>query len=107
MSPTDAVIVRRKLQPIVTCLEHLRPIAELGGDLPADDRGGFLSLGRLGLISNELALELAPSAGLRNRLAHEYEGVDDMKVFASIESLLRLYPRYVSAVEAYIERQGL
>ena len=82
-------------------------IAELGGEFPAEYYGGFLMVGRLGVIPGELALELAPSAGLRNRLVHEYEAIDDAKVFAAIGTILRLYPRYVNAVEEYIEKQGL
>jgi uncharacterized protein YutE (UPF0331/DUF86 family) len=146
VSPIDAAILRRKLQHIVTCLDHLRPIArmapdeyagserlmerkaterllqeaieaaldinahmiaELGGDLPAEYYGGFVEMGRLGVIPNDLASELAPSAGLRNRLVHEYEEIDDAKVFLSVETILRLYPLYVSALQAHIESQGL
>jgi uncharacterized protein YutE (UPF0331/DUF86 family) len=146
VSPIEAAILRRKLQHIVTCLDHLRPIAglapgeyagsgrfmerkaterllqeaieaaldinahliaELGGDFPPDYYGGFLATGRLGVIPSDLAAELAPSAGLRNRLVHEYEGIDDAKVFSSLATILRLYPLYVEALEAYIESQGL
>jgi len=81
-------------------------IAELGEELPGEYYGGFLMVGKLGVLSSKLASDLAPSAGLRNRLVHEYEWIDDSKVFASIEMILRLYPQYVKAVEGYIESQG-
>ena len=81
-------------------------IAELGREVPEEYYGGFLKVGELGILSIDLARSLAPSAGLRNRLVHEYEGIDDAKVLASIARLLDLYPRYIQAVEAYLTKQG-
>lgn len=81
-------------------------IAELGGEIPEEYYGGFLKMADLGLLPPELARSLAPSAGLRNRLVHEYETLDDAKVLASIGTLLDLYPRYVQAVEAYLAKSG-
>jgi uncharacterized protein YutE (UPF0331/DUF86 family) len=82
-------------------------IAELGGEVPGEYYGGFLRMADLGLVPPELARSLAPSAGLRNRLVHEYEALDDAKVLASIGTLLELYPRYLQAVEAYLATAGL
>ena len=144
MSPVDAAIIRRQLQPIITSLDGLTPIArlsaeqyrarlyerkaaerllqetieaaldinahliaELGGEIPEDYFGGFLKAGELGIIPPDLARSLAPSAGLRNRLVHEYEAIDDAKVLAAIGTLLDLYPRYVQAIEAYLTKAGL
>ena len=81
-------------------------IAELGREVPEEYYGGFLKVGELGILSIDLARSLAPSAGLRNRLVHEYEGIDDAKVLASIARLLDLYPRYIQAIEAYLTKQG-
>ena len=53
-----------------------------------------------------MALSLAPSAGLRSRLVHEYESLDDAKVLASIGALLAQYPPYVQAVESYLIKAG-
>lgn len=82
-------------------------IAELGGEVPSEYFGGFLKLGDLGIVAPELSRSLAPSAGLRNRLVHEYETLEDTKVLQSIRTLLELYPRYVQAVEAYLSKAGL
>lgn len=68
--------------------------------------GGFVKLGDLGVVPRELALSLAPSAGLRNRLVHEYESLDDATVLASIGALLTQYPTYVQAVESYLIKTG-
>lgn len=75
--------------------------------MPDEYYGGFVKLGELGVLSRELADSLAPSAGLRNRLVHEYAGLDDAKVLASIAVMLDLYPRYIQAVEAYLSKTGV
>jgi uncharacterized protein YutE (UPF0331/DUF86 family) len=82
-------------------------IAECGAAVPDDYYGGFLALGALHILSDQLAREVAPSAGLRNRLVHEYETIDDAKVLASIGTMVRLYPQFVEAVEAFLTRSGL
>jgi uncharacterized protein YutE (UPF0331/DUF86 family) len=81
-------------------------IAELGGEVPAEYYGGFLKLAELGVLSAELGHSLAPSAGLRNRLVHEYEALDDAKVLAA-GTLLEIYPRYVQAVESFLAKRDL
>jgi len=81
-------------------------IAELGADVPDDYFGGFVKLGDLGILPSELARSLAPSAGLRNPLVHEYESLDDAKILASIGTLLQQYPRYVQAIESYLVKCG-
>jgi uncharacterized protein YutE (UPF0331/DUF86 family) len=41
---------------------------------------------------------LANSAGLRNRLAHEYDEIDEKKVFAAINSCLKDVPKYLKNI---------
>ena len=65
-------------------------IAEHGAAIPEDYYGGFLALGRLQVVPEPLARQLAPSAGLRNRLVHVYAAIDDAKVFAAIATTLKL-----------------
>lgn len=77
-------------------------IAELGAEVPDDYYGGFVRLGALGVLPPEFAESLAPFAGLRNRLVHEYDALDDAKVLASIATILEQYPRYIAAVEAFL-----
>ena len=87
--------------------QPLGDLAELGGDGPEEYYGGFVRTGELGVLSPELARSLAPSAGLRNRLVHEYDAIDDGKVLASISTLLALYPRHLQAIEAHLAKAGL
>ncbi|MBE9198019.1 MULTISPECIES: DUF86 domain-containing protein [unclassified Nodularia (in: cyanobacteria)] len=62
----------------------------------------FIELGKYAVISTELAAQLAPSAGLRNRLVHEYDDIDPKEVFKSISFALRQYPLYVREINTYL-----
>ena len=82
-------------------------VAERGLDVPDDYFGGFVKLGDIGILSADLAAALAPSAGLRNRLVHEYDAIDDAKVLAAVGTILDLYPRYIQAIESELTTLGL
>jgi uncharacterized protein YutE (UPF0331/DUF86 family) len=82
-------------------------IAERGFPVPDDYYTGFLKLGEIGVLSSDLARALAPSAGLRNRLVHEYDTLDDAKVLAAVGTALELFPRYIQAIELELRRLGL
>ena len=69
-------------------------IAETGAPIPDDYYSGFVAMGDLGILSAELAQRLAPSAGLRNRLVHEYETLDDDRSW-------RQSPRFPSNIRAH------
>ena len=53
--------------------------------MPEEYYGGFLKVGQIGVLPADLAGALAPWAGLRNRLVHEYETIDDAMILASVE----------------------
>jgi len=95
-------VLQEAIEAALDVNAHL--IAELGHDVPDDYFGGFVKLGQLGILSEELAGALAPSAGLRNRLVHEYDALDDAKVLAAVGTILDLYPRYIQAIEAGLVR---
>ena len=95
-------VLQEAIEAALDVNAHL--IAELGHDVPDDYFGGFVKLGQLGILSEELAGALAPSAGLRNRLVHEYDALDDAKVLAAVGTILDLYPRYIQAIEAELVR---
>lgn len=82
-------------------------IAEAGRPVPDDYYSGFVEMGHLGALAPELALLLAPSAGLRNRLVHAYDTLDDAKILAAIGASLVHYPRYIQAIEAHLGKAGL
>lgn len=63
----------------------------------------FTLLGEAGLVPGGLTEELAPSTGLRNRLVHEYDDLDDAIVLQAVGEARRLFPEYVSAVEELLD----
>ncbi len=81
-------------------------IVTAGGPAPEDYFQSFIKLGELAVIPVKLAKELAPSAGLRNRLVHEYDDIDNSIVLAAVKMADDLYPKYIKAVEDHIESTG-
>jgi len=80
-------------------------LSQMGYGTPADSYSSFIELAKHAhAISPELARQLAPGAGLRNRLAHEYEDIDHHQVYAGLHQALKLFPQYVEAVEAYLTK---
>lgn len=82
---------------------NLHVISSSGRDLPEDSYGSFIAMGSAGILDPELAEKLAPAAGLRNRLVHQYDDLDDRKVWESISVAQTLMPRYLKALESYLE----
>ncbi len=62
----------------------------------------FIKAGELSIISADLAEELAPSAGLRNRLVHEYDLLDHSLVLEAVKMAEELYPGYIKEIETFI-----
>jgi uncharacterized protein YutE (UPF0331/DUF86 family) len=81
-------------------------LVEMGAGAPADYYRSFTDLARHGWISDRLAGRLAPAAGLRNRLVHQYAAIDDRKVFEAIRGAVVLFPEYVAAIRARLEREA-
>ncbi len=77
----------------------------LGHPAPADGYLSFLELARrTKIIDADLAAKLAPTVGLRNRLVHRYDDLDDALVLEGIGEAVRLLPRYVELVSEYLEQ---
>lgn len=72
--------------------------------VPIDQRDSFLKLGEVGVLPAELARAMAPAAGLRNRLVHEYEDLDDEKVLEGIKAAKEQFPSYVAHVREFLDR---
>ncbi|MBI2401678.1 MAG: DUF86 domain-containing protein [Gemmatimonadetes bacterium] len=78
-------------------------ITERDGLPPKDFYESFLRLGHLGVLPSDLARAMAPAAGLRNRLAHEYHEIDHAKVQEAAAQALVLVPKYLDAVRKSLE----
>ena len=66
----------------------------------------FIELSKYNVISSELAKQIAPSSGLRNRLVHEYDDLDPGQVFRAISFALQEYPIYVEQINSYLISLG-
>lgn len=77
-------------------------IVQTGNTVPDDYYESFMKAGELKIISADLAEKLAPSAGLRNRLVHEYDMLEHSLVLDAVRMAEDLYPIYVREIEDYI-----
>jgi uncharacterized protein YutE (UPF0331/DUF86 family) len=71
---------------------------------PSDYYGSFVQLGTAGILAPDFARRLAASAGLRNRIVHEYDELDQEKIFAALATALEHVPVYVRDVEQHLTR---
>lgn len=78
-----------------------------GASAPPDYFRTFVEAGRRGIVPAELAQRFAPSTGLRNRLVHDYDAIDDERILASIGDAIRDFGEYVAAVEGWLGRRGV
>jgi uncharacterized protein YutE (UPF0331/DUF86 family) len=79
-------------------------IVQTGNKVPDDYYESFIVLGELNIISSQLAEKLAPSAGLRNRLVHEYDTLEHSMVLEAVRRAQELYPKYIEQIENYLSR---
>ncbi len=63
----------------------------------------FIQAGRNGIITSELAEQIAQSGGLRNILVHRYIVIDSTRVFAAIGVALHQYSLYVQQINLYLD----
>lgn len=64
---------------------------------PASDYfNSFIELAECGVLDPKFAADIAPSAGLRNRLVHEYEKI--------IVKMIDMYAAYMQAINKFINK---
>jgi uncharacterized protein YutE (UPF0331/DUF86 family) len=63
----------------------------------------FYALSKSGIYSEDFAKEIAPSAGLRNRLVHEYNDTKDEIIYRSVEDAIRQYAKYCNSILKFIK----
>ncbi len=99
----------RLLQEVVEAAVdlNLHLLRAAGAATPVDYYQSFVDVGRQGIVGAALANALAPAAGLRNRLVHEYDAIDDTIVLAAVRLARRDFAAYVAAIEAYLTARGV
>jgi uncharacterized protein YutE (UPF0331/DUF86 family) len=104
----NELIAERLLERIIGRLidvnYHL--ITESGAPPPSDYYESFLRLAPLKIVPADFATRLAACAGLRNRIAHEYDEIDPTLVHDAIRSTAKDIPEYLRLVRAFVERQS-
>lgn len=100
----DQAIVERYLERIIGRMidVNYHVITASGHPPPADYHASFLRLAEIGVVEGEFARRIARSAGLRNRLVHDYEGIDHAKVFAALIDALEDVPQYLERINGYL-----
>lgn len=99
-------IVERLLERIITRAidinQHM--IAELGGPFPGvrSYHQTFLRLGDFKIYSKDFAQKIAPCAGLRNVLVHDYNNIDQELLHKSIQSAIQEFNEYTKYVLDFI-----
>ncbi len=93
-------LLQELIEAAIDINSHL--IVQTGNAPPDDYYESFIKAGDLNVISSDLAVKLAPSAGLRNRLVHEYDMLDHSLVLEAVNMAKKLYPTYIKEIEAFI-----
>lgn len=66
--------------------------------MPDDYYQSFVEMGRRKYLPKRLAESLAMSVGLRNRLGHEYEEIDQEILFEATQKCLKEVPQYLKKI---------
>lgn len=101
--------VERLLERIITRAidinQHL--LTEKGVDirLARTYRETFLRLADIGVCPHEFAAKIAPCAGLRNALVHDYNNIDKEILHKSIKEAIVEFNEYGKYVLAFVEKE--
>lgn len=66
----------------------------------------FLALSTLGIYPEDFGKRIAPSAGLRNILVHEYDNVDARQIYQSAAHALEQYAEYCNFLLAFLQKKS-
>lgn len=91
-------------EAIEACLDVVAMMVKDYGMLPKDDYRN-IELIEDKVISNELANALKELNGLRNRIVHEYNGLNDEIAMRSIENLIPSINEFLDQVREWLEKK--
>ena len=105
-SEYDELVAERLLERLVGRMIDINfhLIVEAGDAPPTNYHASFEILGSKAIVSEKLARRLAASAGLRNRIVHDYDDIDPAKVYDALQSATKDVPEYLSHVRRYLDR---
>lgn len=106
-TPIWEVQVERYLERIIGRMidinYHL--VTELGNPPPADYFQSFIKLGKLRILPLEFSQKIAHLAGLRNRITHEYNSLDEKKIYKATREAVKNIPKYLKHIDDFIFKQ--
>jgi uncharacterized protein YutE (UPF0331/DUF86 family) len=80
-------------------------ITENGNSPPHDYFQSFTELGKLRILPLEFSQKIANLAGLRNRISHEYNSLDERKIYRALKGVIKDVPRYLKFIEKFTENK--
>ena len=107
-SPKDQAMVERYLERMIgrAIDVNFHLITGSGHAPPSDYHASFIQLATLRILEPDFAARIARAAGLRNRLVHEYNGIDQRKVHEALQAALRDIPVYLQRVQQFVARDA-
>jgi len=94
-------VMERLIGAAIDINMHL--VSDIRGEVSQDYFNSFIDLAQLKVFPIGFAKKIAPSAGLRNILVHEYQELDLKKFRASMKMALENFPKYVRYIEKVME----
>ena len=106
--PTNLRSLERLLQLIVDSALDINKhfIKELNLQISDDLQSTFIVLGENNILPNDFAQKIAPVVGLRNRLVHRYEKVDNKRFIADFEKNQQDFDNFINYISSYLEKQS-
>ena len=97
-------ILEKIIMRAIDINQHL--IAELGKgvEVVRGYEDAFLILSQLNVYPKDFAEKIAPSAGLRNRLVHEYNNTKEEIIYSSVKDALKQYAQYCNYILQFIAK---
>lgn len=105
-NPIHEVVAERYLERTIGRMIDINfhLVTESGQAPPKDYYNSFLALGTLGVMTADLAKQIAMAAGLRNRIVHEYDEIDPERVYEALPIAVRQIPLYLDHIQRFMEQ---
>ena len=99
------LISERLIQLLVEAASDINTylLVQLHQSTPSTYFDSYIKAGQQGIITRELAEQLAQSAGMRNILVHRYKDIDNQLVFSAIPEASRQYLLYIQQITNYLD----
>lgn len=101
----SALATFKAFQEAAEAAADLAAMACVDAGRPArDDYANFARLAELGVVPVAIVKPLEEATGLRNRLVHEYDGVDPPRAFEAIARLAPAIASFLREVESWLSK---